>query len=180
MIREVRRSETDYEPPEEARSESDRPHRTPQEKPDDPPVYLPIRSEVQPVQGVWRAIYVTLAILFFVLGIIGAILPVIPTTPFLLLTSFFLARISPRLNHMLMQVPLVGAILRDWNERRGVRPTVKIQAIIIVLCIVASALYFTGLHLVGKWILGVLALVGILVILKIPTLPPANRNAEFV
>ncbi|QDU79909.1 Inner membrane protein YbaN [Polystyrenella longa] len=133
-----------------------------------------LKSPVQPVTGLRRVIYIFLATFFFILGIIGAILPVIPTTPFLLLTSFFLIRVSPHLNETLINAPLVGPILYDWQEQRGVRLTVKIQAIVIVLCAVASSMYFANMSYVGNSILVVLALIGIGVILRIPSL--ANKD----
>ncbi|MCA9040195.1 MAG: YbaN family protein [Planctomycetaceae bacterium] len=130
----------------------------------------------KPVTGVKRIVYILLAGLFFVLGVIGAILPVIPTTPFLLLTSFFLIRISPRLNEALLNAPLVGPVLRDWQELRGVRPTVKVQAIVIVICIVGVSLSLSNMHIIGKSLLALLAMIGITVIIRIPTLSDKSEK----
>jgi uncharacterized membrane protein YbaN (DUF454 family) len=86
-----------------------------------------------------------LAGLFFVLGALGAVLPVLPTTPFLLLTSYFLARSSPRLNRWLLASRFFGPILRDWQQLGGVRPDVKVKAVMIVLLAVSLSLWLTDL-----------------------------------
>ncbi|NOY28703.1 MAG: DUF454 domain-containing protein [Planctomycetes bacterium] len=50
------------------------------------------------------------------LGIIGIALPGLPTTPFLLLTSFFLARSWPRMHQRLLASKLFGPVLRPWKQ----------------------------------------------------------------
>ncbi|MEX0794936.1 MAG: YbaN family protein, partial [Pirellulaceae bacterium] len=79
-------------------------------------------SPLKLVTGPRRVMYLALAAVFFVLGFLGALLPILPTTPFLLLTSYLLVRSFPALNDKLLHAPLVGEILRDWQVRRGVRP----------------------------------------------------------
>ena len=80
-----------------------------------------------------RLLYLTLAGVFFTLGALGAVIPGLPATPFLLLTSYFLLRSSPEQNDRLLKSRLVGPLLADWQERGGVRASVKWKAIIIVL-----------------------------------------------
>ncbi|MEZ6047912.1 MAG: YbaN family protein [Planctomycetaceae bacterium] len=165
MIREVHTSHPKKQSPERTGEFTGRPQGDEGET-----TLVRTRRYREPVTGVRRIVYMILAGFFFILGVIGAILPVIPTTPFLLLTSFFLIRISPRLNDSLVKAPLVGPILLDWQQRRGVRPAVKIQAIVIVMCVVGSSLFFTPLPAFAKGILALLAVIGIGVILRIPTL----------
>lgn len=110
-----------------------------------------------------------LAGLFFVLGALGAVLPVLPTTPFLLLTSYFLARSSPRLNQWLLTSRFFGPILRDWQQLGGVRPDVKVKAIMIVLLTVSVSLWLTDLSSTLRWIVAATALIGIGVILRLPS-----------
>jgi uncharacterized protein len=126
------------------------------------------------VTGAKRFVFMALAGLFFVLGALGAVLPVLPTTPFLLLTSYFLARSSPRLNRWLLGSRFFGPILRDWQQLGGVRPDVKVKAIMIVLLAVALSLWLTDLSSTLRWIAAAIALIGIGVILRLP----AARKAD--
>ncbi len=62
-----------------------------------------------------RAVYLCLGLVMIGLGIIGAILPLMPTTIFLILAAWFFARSSPRLEARLMSSRFGGS-LRDWRE----------------------------------------------------------------
>jgi uncharacterized membrane protein YbaN (DUF454 family) len=119
-----------------------------------------------------------LAGLFFVLGALGAILPILPTTPFLLLTSYFLTRTSPRLNQWLLTSRFFGPILRDWQQRGGVRPEVKVKAIIVVLMAVSLSLWLTDLPSTLRWVVAIMALIGIGVILRLPAAETAESAEE--
>lgn len=120
-------------------------------------------------RGARRILFFVLAGLFFILGVAGAILPVLPATPFLLLTSYFLIRTSPRLNAMLLRSRFFGPILTDWQVNGGVRRDVKVKAIVIVLVAVALTIFLTSDSLIPALIVTVLAAVGIGVILFLPT-----------
>ena len=86
----------------------------------------------------WRKLVcLSLASVFFACGILGVLLPGLPATPFLLLTSYFLIRSSPRLNAALLRSRLFGPILVDWQIHGGVRRHVKVQAVVAVTIAVA-------------------------------------------
>lgn len=121
------------------------------------------------VRGVRRLVYLALAGLFFVLGIIGIVLPGLPTTPFLLLTSYFLARSWPRMHRMLLANNLVGPFLRKWQQCRAVESRTKFQAIVLVGASVALLLFFSRLPTPMLAIVLALASVGLLVIYRLPT-----------
>jgi len=120
------------------------------------------------VIGAKRVLFLVMAGLFFVLGVAGALLPVLPTTPFLLLTSYFLVRTSPRLNAKLLRSRWFGPILTDWQVNGGVRPIVKAKAIVIVLIAVGLTIYLTGYSpMLTLLVIGLVA-IGIAVIILLP------------
>jgi uncharacterized membrane protein YbaN (DUF454 family) len=63
------------------------------------------------------------------LAIIGIFLPVLPTTPFLLLSAYCFSRSSKKWHQWLLKHKHFGKIIRDYNERRGVSLRIKIFAI---------------------------------------------------
>ena len=76
-----------------------------------------------------RGVFLVLGIGFVVLGFIGAFLPVLPTTPFLILAAACFARSSPRLENWLLQHPRFGPLLRSWRERGAIPVKAKLMAL---------------------------------------------------
>lgn len=64
-----------------------------------------------------KIILLTLGHFFLALGIIGAFLPVLPTTPFLLLAAYFYSKSSEKIHSWLMNHKYLGPSLKDWHER---------------------------------------------------------------
>lgn len=54
------------------------------------------------------------------LGALGLVLPLLPTTPFLLLGAYGFARSSPRLHAWLIDHPQLGGYIRDWQTHRAI------------------------------------------------------------
>lgn len=127
------------------------------------------RQDRPPVVGGIRGlICVALGCCCVGLGVLGALLPVLPTTPFLLLASFLFVRSSPWLNERLLRSPLFGPFLRDWYEHRGVRPRVKVTAVVVLIVAVSGSVYWGNLSWPLLTGLLVLAAIGLTVVLRLP------------
>ncbi|AWM24438.1 membrane protein [Sinorhizobium fredii USDA 205] len=63
------------------------------------------------------------------IGVAGIFLPLLPTTPFLLLAAWLFARSSPRLERWLFDHPLFGRPLRDWQEDGAISRGAQICAL---------------------------------------------------
>ena len=118
--------------------------------------------------GFRRVLYVALGLFFVALGVVGAVLPLLPTTPFLILAGFFFARSSRRLNDWLLRNRLFGPMIRDWQKYRGVRLKVKIVALTMLPIVVFTSAYFGGLPLYLIVMLISLACVGAVVVIRLP------------
>lgn len=66
------------------------------------------------------------------LGVIGIILPILPTTPFLLLASACFMRSSPKFHHWLTHHPYLGPILSNWHTHQAVTAKVKRHGYIVI------------------------------------------------
>lgn len=86
-------------------------------QPPPPPPSSPARPLSAPLSQVVRWVYLGLALFFLLLGLIGALVPVLPTTPFILLAGWAAARSSPRLLDWLENHTAFGPMISDW--RRG-------------------------------------------------------------
>jgi len=69
--------------------------------------------------------YVSLA-----LGVAGIVLPVLPTTPFIILAAWCFARSNPALAAWLHQHPRFGALLTAWRDQGAIPPRAKIYALL--------------------------------------------------
>lgn len=117
-----------------------------------------------------RALYLTAAALFVGLATAGVFLPLLPTTPFLLLASWCLVRSSPRLHARLLTSPLFGPMILDWERHRGVRLHVKLSALAVLALVVGYGLASARLNVPLKFALAALTMVGATVILRLRTI----------
>lgn len=122
------------------------------------------------VGGARRVAYLALAGFFFVLAVLGSVLPVLPTTPFLLVTSFLLVRSSPALNARLLRSRAFGPLLKDWHRHRAVRPRVKVISIVVSLTAVTLSAVFGNLPPIGLAVLVGLSVVGMVVLIRLPVI----------
>ena len=80
-----------------------------------------------------RTLYKPLGFLFLLLGLIGIPLPVLPSTPFILLAAWFFARSSERWHAWLLASDLFGPLINDWEQTRCISLRTKVVAIISML-----------------------------------------------
>lgn len=66
-------------------------------------------------------------------GLVGLVLPLIPTVPFLLLAAFCFARSSARLHDWLVTHPTLGPPIRDWERSGAISPRAKRLGTVSVL-----------------------------------------------
>lgn len=73
-------------------------------------------------------------------GAAGAVLPLLPATPFLLLAAYALARSSPQLHAWLLNHPSFGPIIDDWRRHRAIARRTKVVALFaLIITLVMSA-----------------------------------------
>ncbi len=70
---------------------------------------------------------------FVLLGLLGVLLPVLPTTPFMIVAAALFAKSSPRFHQMLLNNRWFGKVLRDWEERGVVSRRIKVRATMLII-----------------------------------------------
>jgi uncharacterized membrane protein YbaN (DUF454 family) len=129
--------------------------------------------------GPRRFLFVAAGLVCVGLAYLGAVLPGLPTTPWVLLASYCFARSSPRLERWLKRSPFFGRLIHDWETHRGIRRPVKVLAILLVAVVVSASVVFGGLPVWVRWLIGSLATVGICVIVfVVPTIPKSEVGGQ--
>ena len=78
-----------------------------------------------------------------ILGILGAFLPILPTTPFIILAAFCFSNGSERIHNWMIEHKVWGPPIKDWQDGKGLSRRVKIWAISLMwISILISAHYF--------------------------------------
>ena len=105
------------------------------------------------------------------LGLVGVVLPLLPTTPFLLVAAFCFSRSSERLHQALLNNRYVGHLIRDW-EQHGVIPLkAKILATSMMIIMVSYPLIFRDFHLGLKAVAGATVIFALVFVWSRPSQP---------
>lgn len=112
-------------------------------------------------QTVVRILYLITGYLCVLLGLIGVILPLVPTTPFLLVAAFCFSRSSERLHQYLLNHRIFGNLIRDWEEYGVIPFRFKLLATVMMLAMVSYPLIFKSFHLGLKALVVVTILVAL-------------------
>ena len=124
--------------------------------------------------GLARWCLLLLGLLFTALGAVGAFLPVLPTTPFMLLAAACFVRSSPALHQRLLANRVFGPFISQWQRDRTVPREAKRKAYGLV--IVAFALSIALVD--ATWLRGTLGAVGIALISIVAWLPTTPRGHD--
>ena len=116
-------------------------------------------------------LYKPLGFLFLGLAILGALLPVLPSTPFLLLSAWFFARSSEKWHKWLLTSNLFGPILRNWEESRCISLRTKVVAIVMMILAGTSSILFALDDFYIRIFTAVLLMIGAITILSLKTCP---------
>lgn len=95
-------------------------------------------------------IFGVLGTIFLALGILGMVLPLLPTTPFLLLAAYCYAKSSERLYGLLTENRYLGRYIKDWRDGKGIPLKSKITAIVMLAAAAAYSLIAVEMHLALK------------------------------
>ena len=114
--------------------------------------------------------FVVAGTIFIAIGVIGVVVPILPTTPFLLLAAICYMRGSRRLYNSLLHNRIVGGYIRNYLEGRGMSPKMKIWTLSLLwVGLICTAALATDILIVRFTLAAVL--IGVTIhILKIKTL----------
>jgi uncharacterized protein len=102
-----------------------------------------------------RPLWIVLGFTSLALGVAGAVLPLLPTTPFLLLAAYSFAQSSPRLHAWLIAHPQFGPMIEDWQQYGAIARRTKAVALLVMAVTLGGSAAFG----VPTWLLALQAAV---------------------
>lgn len=116
-------------------------------------------SEVRPADlRMVRRVYVALGTLLVGIGVVGIVVPGLPTTVFLLMAAALYARSSERMYTWLLRNRFLGRYIRDWRDHRSIPRRTKI---VIVAVMMTAVMLSAVLGIDALWLQGVVIGVGL-------------------
>lgn len=112
-----------------------------------------------------------LGFLFLGVGAVGIVLPLLPTTPFVLLSAACFARSSERWHRWMLANETFGPMIRNWEQNRCTSRKVKLIGILSMVLVGGYSLIFAIDSLPVRFVGGVLLLLGMVTVLSIPNCP---------
>lgn len=97
-----------------------------------------------------------LGFMFVGLGLAGVFLPLLPTTPFLLLAAGCFARSSPAFHDWLLTHRLLGPYIRDWERDRSIPLTAKVTAVSMMAASLSWMAFASNAPAIAVWMAGAL------------------------
>ena len=112
----------------------------------------------------------------FAMTILALAVPGMPTVPFLLATSYYLARSSPRLDDRLRHSLFFGPILQEWELRGGLTRASKGKLAGLTIAIIGVTVLFAGLTSVTLVLIVLISSLSIYGIARMPELPEGPED----
>jgi uncharacterized protein len=121
-----------------------------------------------------RSVYLAAGFAALILAAAGVLLPILPTTPFVLLAAACFARSSRHFHEKLLAHRIAGPIIREWTQHRSIRPKVKRWVYFLL------ALSFSGsiLMMPSTWQKVMLAVLGLILAAFIWRIPAREKETD--
>ena len=132
----------------------------------------------KPISHTTRMLLAGLGIISVGLGIIGIVVPVLPTTPFLLLAAYLFVRSSPKLHHWLLTHRIFGKYISSYLIHKAIGRGVKVSSLLLLWSTILLSIYMLRGNIWLQLLL-VLIAVGVSIhVLKLKTMPKQEMASQ--
>lgn len=121
-------------------------------------------------KGVKRVIYLVIGTLALFLGALGIFLPVLPTTPFVILAAACYLRSSKRMHAWILRSELFGETIENFQAGRGLKRATKIRALVLMWATISISAFFFVDQLIFRGAMFIVAAGVTVYLLRLPTL----------
>ena len=124
-----------------------------------------------------KLVLTALGLIFLIAGMIGLILPLLPTTPLVLVSAWCFSRGNPRLHRFLINNKIFGPLIEHWSEHRAIRRKAKVSATLAIMLFFGYTLVFTPILIGVKCLL---AFMGVALLVFIWSRPENSQQKRGV
>lgn len=114
-------------------------------------------------------LYIILGIILTILGSVGVFIPLLPTTPFLLVAATFFYKSSPKLHYWLLNNKILGKYISDYLNKKGMPMKIKLFTLCLLWITIIYSIVFVVNEMIISILLGVIASSVTIHILRIKT-----------
>lgn len=125
-----------------------------------------------------RLILIVIGLIFTALGIAGAVLPLLPTTPFLLVAVFCFARSSDRFYNWLINQKIYKEYVENFYLHRGYTLQQKIKILISLYIVIGFSIYMVDVLAVCIGLIIMVIIQTAVLFTFVKTLPKSNHKIE--
>jgi len=122
-----------------------------------------------------RVSLVILGTTFVVIGVVGIFLPILPTTPFMLLAAWCYAKSSSRFYNWIMNNRVFGPIIQEWRKHRSIPKRAKWTAIVLLFSTFGISIFFFVPYFYVQVLLGIFCLSMVIFMWRIPVREPSRE-----
>jgi uncharacterized membrane protein YbaN (DUF454 family) len=118
--------------------------------------------------NITRVLVLVAGFVSLVIGIIGIFLPLLPTTPFVILSAYCFGKSSKKIHKLLMQQKYFGKIILEYEQNKIIRPKIKVIAITSMwVSLLLSITFFMPYY----WVKAIVVAIGICVTVYLVRFP---------
>ena len=125
------------------------------------------------MEKVKKRILIGLGFIAIILGVLGIILPILPTTPFILLAAYLFSKSSDRFHRWLVTHRILGQYIRNYAEKRGLPLHAKIIMILLLWLTILLSVIWIVQHL---WIRVMLFIIAVAVSIHLIWIPIYRKD----
>lgn len=120
-----------------------------------------------------KYMYISAGTLFLVIGSIGIFVPILPTTPFLILTTACYMKGSKKMYYLIINNRIFGNFIKNYYERNGISVQAKIFSISFLWLTISFSIFFI---LNDIWIKSILFIIAITVTIHVLSIKKRRKN----
>ena len=137
-----------------------------------------VREKEKLTEKTIKLLYNIIGTISLLLALIGVILPILPTTPFVLLSAACYCKGSERLHSGLSDNETFGPIIRDYEEHGGMKKATKIKALTIMWTAVLASAFLILDTLTMRAVVVLIAVIGTVSMLRIKTIDTLGNSTK--